>query len=156
MFTFGQIKSYQSDVKVDPALSDDKRALSLNFTGFEIRATDDNPLARRMFDIVLPVEGKGKEVEIEFSMNGFAITMDGSTAALIVSVNGETIAAGMSGENDGGLLKSMTFKAKSASECRLSVVLLAGCDAANDNAEAFAGCNSIEAEFLPRPPQPKG
>jgi hypothetical protein len=156
MFTFGRIKNYQSDVAVDPAVSDDKRALSLKFSGFETKASEDKPQASRMFDIVLPVEGEGKEVEIEFAMNGFAATMEGSTAALIVSVNGETIAAGMRGNTDGPLVKPMTFKAKSASEFRLSVMLLAGCDAANDNAAAIVGCNSIEAEFLPRPPQPKG
>ncbi|HEX7277345.1 MAG TPA: hypothetical protein VF244_08220 [Acidimicrobiales bacterium] len=65
MLTFGEIPPYQYGVKFDPALSDDKLALTLTFSDFEATVKEGGPLvATRKFSLVLPIEGDGGRAEI--------------------------------------------------------------------------------------------
>lgn len=160
MVTFGQIPKICGEVQYDPAVSDDRRALSLDFTGFEIAVgsakSGDSPFATRVFSLPIPLEGNSEYPEIEFIANGFAVTTKGGTATLVLSVNGQTIAADIPEDTEHSIVKPLKFSAVSAPECRLSVILVAGRDAKNKDAEVFLSAKSIEAEILPRPPQPQG
>src|SRR5262245_13776765 len=154
MFTFGQIPTYQSDENFELAVSDDKRALTLTFS--DLKATvgggkSPASMSTRMFSLVLPLEGDEKRVEIEFIVQGFTLALEGASATMVCSVNGQTTVADFPGKSDQSFVQKLKFAAESPSECRLCVFLLVGRDSRNANAEAFLNVTSIDAEILPRP-----
>ena len=153
MSTFSQIPTYQSDEKFELAVSDDKKALTLTFS--DLQATvgggkSPASMPTRMFSLVLPLEGDEKRVEIEFIVQGFILALEGTTATMVCSVNGQTTVADFPGSSDQSFVQKLKFAAETPSECRLFVFLLVGRDARNANAEAFLNVNSIDAEILPR------
>jgi hypothetical protein len=155
MFTFGQTPTYQSDDKFDLNVSDDKRALTLNFSdGFEVTVGGSKspaPTSTRVFSLVLPLEGDDERVEIEFIVtNAFVVTTEGATATIVFSVNGQTTVADFPANSEQSFDQVLKFTAPSPSECRLCVFLLVGRDSKNSNAEAFLSAPVIDAEILPR------
>src|SRR5262245_55960152 len=154
MFIFGQIPTYQSDEKFELDVSDDKRALTITFS--DLQATvgggkSPAPISARMFSLVLPLEGDEKRVEIEFIVQGFILALEGATATMVCSVNGQTSVADFPGVSNQSFVQKLKFAAETPSECRLFVFLLVGRDARSANAEASLNVNSIDAEILPRP-----
>lgn len=158
MLKFGKAPTYQGTEKVEVAISEDRRAITLAFNGFETRAAAGSsvPVASRLFNFAIPLEGDEKEAEIEFSANGQIVNISGATSTVVLSVNGQTVALDRSTDSDDSYQQAFTFKAKRPSECRLSVVLLTGRDTTNPDSESFVGATSIDMEILPRPPQPRG
>ena len=157
MFTFGQIPAYQSDEKFELAVSDDKRALTINFADFQISvggSTSPRPMSTREFSLVLPLEGDDKRVEIEFAVDGFILALEGATASVFCSVNGQTTVADFPGSSDQNFVQRLTFAAETPTEARLYLLLLLGRDSGNANADASLSVTSIDAEILPRPPGP--
>jgi hypothetical protein len=154
MFTFGQIPTYQSDGRFELGVSDDKRALTLAFSDLLITAGGSKssaPLSTRVFSFVLPLEGDEKRVEIEFVVQGFILALEGATATLVCSVNGQTTVADFPGRSEQSFVQKLQFAAEAPSEFRLCVFLLLGRDSRNANAEAHLNVTSIDAEILPRP-----
>ena len=153
MFTFGQTLTHQSDEKIDLAVSDDGRALTLGFLeGFEVTvggSKSPTPTATRVFFGVLPLEGYDEGVEIAFAASGFVLTLEGATATLVFSVNGQTTVADFPANSEQSFVQPLKFTAPSPSECRISVFLLVGRDSENSNAEAFLRVLSVDAE-IPR------
>jgi hypothetical protein len=157
MFTFGQIPAYQSDESFQLGVSDDKRALTLTFS--DLQATvggskSSAPRSTRVFSLGLPLEGDEKRVEIEFTVQGFILALEGATGSLVCSVNGQTTVADFPGASEQSLVQTLKFSAETPSEARLCVFLLVGRDSSNANAEAHLNVTSIDAEILPRPPGP--
>jgi hypothetical protein len=153
MFTFGQIPTYQSDDKFELGVSDDKRALTLTFSDLQVTVGGSKspaPASTRVFCVVVPLEGDDKSVEIEFTASAFIKTLEGATATLVSSVNGQTTVADFPANSDQSFEQRLKFTAQSPSECRLCVFLLVGRDSKNSNAEAFLNVPSIDAEILPR------
>jgi len=155
MFTFGQIPTYQKDERFELGVSDDKRALTLTFS--DLQATvggskSPGSLSTRVFSLVLPLEGDEKRVEIEFTIDGFILALEGATASLVCSVNGQTTVSDFSKSADQGFVQKLNFAAETPSESRLCVFLLVGRDSGNANAEAQLSVTSIDAEILPRTP----
>ncbi len=156
MFTFGQAPTYQSDENFDLSVSDDKRALTLRFSEFEVTVGGGRsaPTSTRWFCLVLPLEGDDEKAEIEFILtNALVMTTEGATATIVLSVNGQTTFADFPANSDQSFDQRLTFTAPSPSECRLCVFLLVGRDSENPNAEAFLSAPVIDAEILPRPRQ---
>src|SRR5215217_4498783 len=152
--TFGQ-PTFQSDEDFALEVSEDKRALMIRFTEFEVTARGSEspaPMSTRAFFIVLPLEGVDDEnVEIEFfSIDAFVLTTEGATATLVLSVNGQTTVADMPANSDQSFVHSLKFTALSPSECRLYVFLLVGRDSKNPDSEAFLSSSVLDAEILPR------
>lgn len=153
MFTFGKKPTYQSDGNFSLNISDDGRALTASFSDLVVTVGDSKsptPISTRIFHLVLPIEGDGEQVEIEFAIQGFALTLAGTTASIVSSVNGQTTVTDFPGNSEQSFTHQLKFAAPSASECRLCVFLLAGRDN-NSKAEASLNVLSIDAEFLPRP-----
>jgi hypothetical protein len=153
MFTFGQIPTYQSDERFELGVSDDKRALTLTFSDFQATVGGSKspaPMSTRLFSLVLPLEGNEKSVEIEFIVQGFILALEGATATLVCSVNGQTTVADFPGGSDQSFVQKLKFAAETPSESRLCVFLLLGRDSRNANAEAHLSVNTIDAEILPR------
>jgi hypothetical protein len=154
MFTFGQIKKYQSKEKFDLGVSEDKRALTLRFSDFQTTvggSKSKTPVSTRIFFIVLPLEGDEKKVEIEFILQGFVLALEGATVSLVCSVNGQTTVTEFPAGSDQDFVHTLKFAAETTSEARLCVVVLLGRDSRNADAEAHLSLTSIDAEILPRP-----
>jgi hypothetical protein len=155
MFTFGQIPPDQSDESFELGVSDDRRALTLTFSDLKTTVADSAPswpVTTRVFSLVLPLEGNEEEkrVEIEFIVQGFVLTLAGTTATVVCSVNGQTTVADFPGGSDQSFEQRLQFAAEAPSEARLCVFLLLGRDSTNANAEAHLNVVSIDAEILPR------
>ncbi len=152
MFTFGQTPTYQTDEKFDLSVSDDRRALTLRFTEFEVTVGGSkSPASTRAFCLVLPLEGDDETAEIEFIVtNALVMTTEGATATIVLSVNGQTTVTDFPANSDQSFEQRLKFTAPSPSECRLCVFLLVGRDSKNSNAEAFLSAPVIDAEILPR------
>jgi hypothetical protein len=152
MLAFGQ--PYQSKDKFEFGVSDDKRAFTLTFSDFQLNlegGKSATPIASRVFTIVVPVEGDEKWAEIAFGVNAFALTAEGATATIAISVNGRTTVADFSGNSEESIVQQLEFNGEKPSECRLCVFLLAGLDSKNPNGAASLSVSSIDGEFLPRP-----
>jgi len=157
MYTFGEIPTNQGTEQFDSNVSPDKRALTLTFSAFEVTVGKNKSpanMSSKVFSLVLPVQGDGKSVEMEFIVQGFCLTPEGATATMICTVNGQTTVADFPGNSNESIQKTLKFTAPSASECRLTVFLLVGRDAKKSGVEAYLNVNAIDAEFLPRAPQP--
>jgi hypothetical protein len=153
MFTFGKIPMYQSDEKFELGVSDDKRALTLTFSDFQVTVGGSKaaaPMSTRVFSLVLPLEGDEKRVEIEFIIQGFILALEGATATLVCSVNGQTTVADFPAGSNQSMIQKLTFTAETPSESRLCIFVLLGRDTKNDHAEAHLSVTSIDAEILPR------
>jgi hypothetical protein len=74
----------------------------------------------------------------------------------MLSVNGQSTVMDFAANSDETFVQKLPFAAGAPTECRLSAVLLAGRDSSKPGADAFLNMISIDAELLPRPPQPKG
>jgi len=155
MFTFGQIPAcFELNV------SDDKRALTLTFSDLQVTVGGSNspsPISTRVFSLVLPLEGDKKDekdekrVEIEFIVQGSILALEGATATLVCSVNGQTTVTDFPGASEQGFVQKLKFEAEAPSEARLCVFLLLGRDSRNTNAEAHMNVSAIDIEILPRP-----
>ena len=157
MFTFGRIPRYKSSASFEVAVSEDKRALTLTSSSLELHVgggKSRSPIAARLFTLVLPLKGDEKRVEIEFSLDSLVMTLEGATASLVCSVNGQTTVSDFPQNTDQSFIQTLKFAAETPSEARLCVFLLLGRDSNNPDAEAHLRVSSLEAEILPRPPGP--
>jgi hypothetical protein len=157
MITFGRIPRRKSAVRFEPGLSEDKRALTLTFSDFQIHVGGGKSRATtvtRLFSLPLPLRGDESNVEIEFNLDCLAITTAGATASLVCSVNGQTTVADFPENTDQSFIHTLRFAAETPSEARLCVFLLLGRNSKNPDAEANLSVSSLEAELLPRPPGP--
>lgn len=154
MFTFGKVPTYLSEDKFDVAVSDDKRAFTLTFDDLKVTAEAGKgstaPMSAHVFSLVLPIEGYGEKLEIEFSVNGTVLTREGATATLMLSVNGQTTVADFPGNSDESPVQTLKFTAETAPECRICLFLLVGRDSKNTATAAFLNAMTIDAEILPR------
>lgn len=158
MFTFGPIPTYQGEVKFEPSLSDDKRALTLTFSeGATIEVGNSPtsaPLAARTFDLILPLEGDGGRAEIEFNLDVGVFLNEGTTATVMLSVNGQSAITDFLVDPDGGFLQRVNFAAYAPSECRVFALILIGKDSQNLATGGVVTFSNLNAEILPRSPQP--
>ena len=153
MMTFGKIPAYQGTEKYDLAVSPDQRALTLTFSDFVARTGSGSsvPVASRLFNFVAPLEGDEKRVEIEVGISAGLVLQKGATATIVASVNGQTATADFTGEADDSPVHKLKFVSEKPTECRLSVLLLAGRDSKIPDSEVFLNVLAIDAEILPRP-----
>jgi len=154
VFGFGKSLTYQSDVQSDIAFSPDQQTFTLRFGNLQVAvrggpvtgpSPEAPPVATRLFYLALPLDEGGKEAEITFVVQGAVVTVEGATATMVFSVNGQTFVTDFPPAPDEAFVKEFKFKSATAPECRLSVFLLAGRDAKNSNAEAFLNVTAIDA-----------
>jgi hypothetical protein len=153
MFKFGKTPSYQSDQNFNLAIADDQKTLTVTFSDFKVTIGGSHssaPISTDLFSLVLPLEGDGEPVEIEFAIQGFVLTLEGATVSVMLSVNGQSTITDFPANSEQSFLHRLKFTASSASECRLSILLLVGRDSKDCNAEAFLNLTAVDAEVLPR------
>ncbi|HUL05516.1 MAG TPA: hypothetical protein VLV76_04235 [Candidatus Acidoferrum sp.] len=154
MFTFGKVPTDQTEDKFDLGMSDDKRAFTLTFNDLKVTSEAGQPsaapISAHVFSLVVPIEGYGKNLEIEFAVSGTVVTKEGANATLMLSVNGQTSVADFPANSDESPVQKLKFTAEAASECRLSLLLLVGRDSKDTSTVAFLNAMAIDAEILPR------
>src|SRR5699024_10459244 len=112
---------------------------TLTFSDLQVTIGGSNspaPMSTRVFSLVLPLEGDEKDekrVEIEFIVQGSILALEGTTATLVCSVNGQTTVTDFPGASEQGFVQKLEFQAEAASEARLCVFLLLGRDSKNTN-----------------------
>jgi hypothetical protein len=157
MLMFGKIPTYQGTEKFELGVSDDKRALTLTFSDFTARVGGKGatvPVASRLFNFVAPLTGDYGEVE--FTVTVGVLTLQGATATIVASINGQTKTADFPPNTDKTVEHTLKFSTNDPSECRLSVLLLAGRDSTNVDAEANVNVIAINGEILPHASGTKG
>ncbi len=153
MTTFGKVPAYQGTEKYELDISPDRRALTLTFSDFvaQIRGKAGAvPVVSRLFNFALPLEGKEDHAEIEFTFQGTQFLEKGTTATLVCSVNGQTIAADFAPDMDLSVQRVLKFSTDNPSDCRLSILLLVGRDGESPDVEGQLGVMAVDAELLPR------
>lgn len=150
---FGSIPAWRGDVRFTSALSDDKRALTLVFSEGATAevGTSPAPMASREFSVVLPLEGDGGRVEMEFILQSGVELSAGATGTVVLSVNGQSSIADFVVATSETFVQRLNFVAEAPCECRVFALLVAGRDSVNPDTAASLNFVDLNAEFLPRP-----
>jgi hypothetical protein len=160
VFTFGDIPAYQGDVSFQAAVSDDRRAVTLTFSDVTVALgnspTDTALNASRSLALVLPLVGGPGRAEIELNLQAGIFLTEGAHATMLSSVNGQSTVADFLVEPEQTFVQSLTLTADTPAECRLFAMLMVGRDSRFPEATVVANLVSIDAEVLPRAPQPPG
>ena len=159
--TFGDKPTYQSGAQSEYAPSGDKKAFTITFGDLEVAIDTGKlpekaakracspatavPVATRVFSAVIPVKG-GKTIKTSFFVSGYVVTTEGSQGTLLFSVNGQNTLTKFAAKLDQSFVKRLDFKAKSGSEIRMTVFLLAERDAQYPNAAAYLNVSSIDTD----------
>jgi hypothetical protein len=122
------------DVEFALAVSDDKKAFTATFSGLGVSLDpkSSTPVASRVFTFALPLSGATPDTEIPFFVSGFAFSEQAGNGHLVFSVNDQTMVADFPGKSDQEFVQEFKFKARSASEVRLTVFLLADRESKSD------------------------
>ena len=169
--TIGDKPTFKSADNFDYQLSDDKKAFTLAFTGFEVTVDSaklpapvaarvrsektDAPIGTRVFSIVIPLTGS-KSVRNAFFVSGFVLTGEGTSGTLVFSINGQNTVTKFAAGMNKDFVQRLNFRTKYASEVRITVFLLAERDSAGQGA-AFLGVNAIDTDTgLAKKPKPAG
>jgi len=153
--TFGPRPNYSSSSKDKYERTDDHRAFSIQFVP-ALAATVGNAgvdgakvtrasIGTRIYSAVIPASGR--DVDVAFVLNGFAVTQPGTKGLLVLVVNGQTqvkrFASGVDGE---GFTASLRYRAKGVNGIRLAVLLIAERTAEQPGAAAAIAINDISAD----------
>ena len=159
--TFGDKPTFQSGAQSEYAPSGDKKAFTITFGDLEVAIDTSKlpeksakrarspataaPVATRVFSTVIPVKG-GKSIKTSFFVSGYVVTTEGSQGTLLFSVNGQNTLTKFAAKSDKSFVQRLDFKAKSASEIRMTVFLLAERDAQYPNAAAYLNVSTIDTD----------
>jgi hypothetical protein len=153
--TFGARPNYSSSRSAEYERTDDRRSFMIRFdpalaaavgdAGIEGVRTTRASIGTRTYAAVIPASGR--DVDVAFVVNGFAVTGPGTAGRLVLVVNGETLvtpfAAGLNGD---AFTASLRYRAKAVNGIRLAVLLIAE-RSEGDPAEAAAvAINDISAD----------
>jgi len=152
--TFGEKPTFSSEQNILYHLEDDKKSFAIAFDGFGTKvgtvgftgAPDTKaPVSTRVYSAVVPVTGKN--ISASFVVNGFVVTEPGSNAVLVLSVNDKQVVTNFApGMDNQAFTVSLKYRAKSVSDIRLSVYLLAERDSAHPDASALVAITDISSD----------
>jgi hypothetical protein len=127
--TFGG-PAFNSDVGFDIGFSEDKKAFTATFGGLVVSldAKGVAPIVTRVFSFALPLSGGNPDMEIPFFISGFVLSQEGANAHLLFSVNDQSMVVDFPKNSNNDFVQQFNYKVDSASELRISVLLLADRD----------------------------
>ncbi len=147
---FSNTPSFQSEKIFDLAVTEDKKAFTMTFSDLQLGEKGESlptPVVTRVFSVVLPFSGGQNGVEIPFHIQGFAaLATKGTSAYVVFSVNGQTSTVNLPTGLDESFLHTLVFKAASASEARLTILLVLERDTKYPEAAAFLNIEAIDTE----------
>jgi hypothetical protein len=152
--TFGAKLAHSSKEKVDFSVSDDKKAFEIRFDTalaagvgnpvFDGIEKTPAPMSTSVYSAVIPATGKA--VKTSFAANGFGVTESGTNTMLILTVNDQHSVAHFTGKKDEALTVTLEYKAKTVTDIRLTVVLIAERDSAHPTASALVAVTDVSAD----------
>jgi hypothetical protein len=152
---FGE-PSYSSEKLGTYALTNDKKAFDLVFTGLEI-GENGKPLptsvVTRTFSVVIPLTSRQPNASVPINFDGVALIDTGAHGTAIFSVNGQTASLAFSPnmKDDQPFSHTVQFNTGDATEARITVVLILAQEATASRAAGFLNLKSINAEtFKPK------
>lgn len=166
--TFGAKLSYSNVRKLEYTVTDDEMAFEIRFKtaiaagvgspSFAGLAKTTAPIGTRVFAVVIPAAGKG--VNTTVMLNGFFVAQTGTSVAVIAVANDQQVVRQFqNSRDDKGFTVSVPVRAKSLSEVRLVVVLMALREGDVPDASALIAVTDIGSDtFVPKksPPRKKG
>jgi hypothetical protein len=150
--TFGDKPAFQSDDNIDYGLSDDKKAFTIAFkTAFEATVGNiqnaknpEAPVGTKVFSVVIPVNGK--PIDTTFIVTTFVSAEEGASGALLFTVNDKTTVTRFAPGEGREVLVKLNYRARSVSDVRLTLVLLAQRDQAHPKATALVHVTTIDTD----------
>ena len=154
---FGEKMIFSSDRKVSFDLSDDKKAFEIRFDPalavgvgtpvFDGLAKTAAPVSTRVYAAVIAADGK--KVETSFVLNGFGSTEPGTNTTVVLAVNDQhSVTRFASGKEDDAFTVALPYRAKKATDFRITVLLIAERDAEHPDATALLAVNDISADTV--------
>ena len=152
--TFGDALTYSSIQEVVFNLSDDKKAFTVTLpvalaagvgtAGFDGLALTDAPINTRVYSAVIPATGKN--LKTTFVLTGFGLTQPGTSTKLVLTVNARHRVTHFGPREDQAFTVLMPFRAKAATDIRVTVVVIAERDSTHPDASALIALNDISAD----------
>jgi|SRR5262245_54512666 len=152
--TFGETLTYSSIQEVDYNLSDDKKAFTVTFqTGlaagvgtpvYDGLTLTGAPINTRLYSAVIPATGEN--LKTTFVLNGFGSTDPGTSTKLVLTVNDQHSVTYFEPREDQAYTVLLPFQAELATDIRITVVVIAECDATHPDANALIVLNDISAD----------
>ena len=156
---FGRKLVYASTRKLEYTVSEDDKAFEIRFEtaiaagvgspSFASLKKSTAPIGTNVFTAVIPASGKN--VKTAVSLNGFCETRAGTSVTLMAMANDEQVVKHFRNSKDNkGFTLSVPVQARSLSEIRLTVLLVAQQEGAGD-ASALIAVSDIGADtFRPK------
>jgi hypothetical protein len=156
---FGDKPSFQSS-DLSYAASPDKQSFTITVNpapeasvGSPATPNGPNPpVATQAFSVVIPVSGQN--IDATFAISAFVQVSEGAEATMIIAVNDTDTVMRFPPGTDNGLVVQHRYRAKTASDIRLAIFLLAARDQAHPGASAAMHVDNIDGEL--GPPQKPG
>lgn len=153
--TFGDKLAFSSDKNASYNVSDDKLSFSIQFDAPPAAAVGHvnfagvpktkSPLATHAYTAVIPASGRN--VNATFFVNGFGTAEAGTNTLLLFKVNGRHRVGRFTPKQDGqDFVASVPYRARSVTDIRISLVLIAERDASHPEAAALIAVNDITAD----------
>jgi hypothetical protein len=165
--TFGEGPTFSSEKKIAYHLEDDKQAFEIRFDTtlaagvgtaiFDGVPKTDAPVSTRIYSAVIPATGKN--VKTSFVVNGFGATEAGTNTVLMLSVNDQhSVTHFAPNRKDQAFLAALPYRAKTVTDVRLTVVLVAERDSTHPDGSALIAITDISADaaFTGKKPAKRG
>jgi hypothetical protein len=151
--TFGDKPTFQNADNFSYSLSGDKQAFTITFNpAFEAMVANaptgkdpGGPIATKVLSMVIPVTGK--YIKSTFVVSTSVTAEEGAGGAIMLIVNDKQTVArfGKTGEKE--MLVQLNYSAESASDIRLTVILLADHDSAHPKAASLVHVTAIDSDL---------
>jgi hypothetical protein len=151
--TFGDKPTFQSADNFTYQLSDDKQAFTIVFNpAFEATVANaptgkdpGGPIATKILSLVIPVYGK--KIKTTFIVSASVTADEGAGGAIMLSVNDKQTVTRFGATGEKEMLVQLNYASDSASDVRLTVLLLAEHDSAHPKAAALVHVTAIDSDL---------
>jgi len=146
---FGQAPTFVSDLDLVVSVSPDKQAFTLTASNAEVAVGDGRPetIATHLFSMTMPVEEATIGTEIVLMVSGYAFVTEGATGLATITINGQAKTEILSPVMDNEFVYKFRVDGTHASECRLSLCLVAERERNRPDAISRFNVLSIDAEI---------
>ncbi len=152
---FGTRLAHSSKKGVDFQLSDDRKAFDLVFDAalaagvgapsFDGLKKTRAPVSTNVYSAVIPATGKG--VKTSFVANGFGVVEPGTSTMLLLAVNDQhSVVHFDARKGEQGFTVAVEYRAKTVTDIRLTLLLLAQRDATHAGASALIAVSNLSAD----------
>ena len=142
--SFGDKTSFQTS-DVGYAVSDDKQAFTISFNSAFEASVDKSPVSTQAFSVVIPVSGQN--IDATFTFQGVVLVTEGALATLIININDTNTVMRYRPGFDNSVVVPVRYRAKTASDIRIAIFLLAEHDQAHPNGSASMHFDTIDGNM---------